>query len=222
MQRPGRHPMQIYLETANPDELREAMAWRVVDGVFTDPALLAREGKESTALIRELVELVPGPVAVEVTSFGTEEIVEEARLLSSLHDRILVRVPCVPAGIPAIAALADERIAVDASLCFSVPQALLAAKAGASLISPQVSEMDDAGGDGLSLVSSIMTMLDQFDLKSGVIAGAVRSVGQVAELARMGADGVALSLGLLRELAEHPLSESVRRERLDHWRQAQN
>jgi transaldolase len=82
--------------------------------------------------------------------------------------------------------------------------------------------MDDAGGDGLSLVSSIMTMLDQFDLKSGVIAGAVRSVGQVAELARMGADGVALSLGLLRELAEHPLSESVRRERLDHWRQAQN
>jgi transaldolase len=222
MQRPGRHPMQIYLETANPDELREAMAWRVVDGVFTDPALLAREGKESTALIRELVELVPGPVAVEVTSFGTEEIVEEARMLSSLHDRILVRVPCVPAGIPAIAALADERIAVDASLCFSVPQALLAAKAGASLISPQVSEMDDAGGDGLSLVSSIMTMLDQFDLKSGVIAGAVRSVGQVAELARMGADGVALSLGLLRELAEHPLSESVRRERLDHWRQAQN
>jgi len=222
MQRSGRHPMQIYLETANPDQLREAMAWRVVDGVFTDPALLAREGKESTELIRELVELVPGPVAVEVTSFGTEEIVEEARMLASLHDRILVRIPCVPAGIPAIAALADQRVAVDASLCFSVPQALLAAKAGASLVSPQVSEMDDAGGDGLTLVSSIMTMLDQFDLKSGVIAGSVRTVGQVAELARMGADGVALSLKLLRELAEHPLSESVRRERLDHWRQAQN
>lgn len=222
MQRSGRHPMQIYLETANPDQLREAMAWRVVDGVFTDPALLAREGKESTALIRELVELVPGPVAVEVTSFGTEEIVEEARMLAGLHDRILVRVPCVPAGIPAIAALADQRVAVDASLCFSVPQALLAAKAGASLVSPQVSEMDDAGGDGLTLVSSIMTMLDQFDLKSGVIAGSVRTVGQVSELARMGADGVALSLDLLRELAEHPLSESVRRERLDHWRQAQN
>ena len=178
MQRPGRHPMQIYLETA-------------------DPGLLAREGKESTALIRELVELVPGPVAVEVTAFGTEEIVEEARMLSSLHERVLVRVPCVPAGIPAMAALADQRIAVFV-------------------------EMDDAGGDGLTLVSAIMTMLDQFDLKSGVIAGSVRTVGQVAEVARMGADGVALSLALLRELAEHPLSDSVRRERLDHWRQAQN
>jgi len=222
MQRTGRHPMQIYLETASPDEIREAMAWRVVDGVFTDPALLAREGKDATALIQELVELVPGPVAVEVTSFGTEEIVEEARMLSSLHERVLVRVPCVPAGIPAIAALADERVAIDASLCFSVPQALLAAKAGASLVSPQVSTMDDAGGDGLALVSAIMTMLDQFDLKSGVIAGSVRTVGQVAEVARMGADGVALGLGLLRELAEHPLSESVRRERLDLWRQAQN
>jgi transaldolase len=214
--------MQIYLETASVDEIREAMAWRVVDGVFTDPTLLAREGKESTALIRELADLVPGPVAVEVTSFGTEEIVEEARMLSGIHERVLVRVPCIPADVPAIAVLADQRIAVDASLCFSVPQALLAAKAGASLVSPQVSTMDDGGGDGLTLVSAIMTMLDQFDLKSGVIAGSVRTVGQVAELARMGADGVALGLDLLRKLAEHPLSESVRRERLDHWRQAQN
>lgn len=222
MQRPGRHPMQIYLETASVDEVREAMAWRVLDGVFTDPELLSREKQEVTELLLELVELVPGPVAVEVTSSGTEEIVEEARTLASLHDRILVRVPCVPAGIPAIATLSEQRIAVDASLCFSVPQALLAAKAGASLISPQVQTMDDAGGDGLTLVSSIMTMLDQFDLKAGVIAGSLRTVGQMAEVARMGADGAAISLPLLRELAEHPLSESVRRERLDRWRQAQN
>jgi len=214
--------MQLYLETANVDEVREAMAWRVVDGVFTDPALLAREGKDAASLIRELAELVPGPVAVEVTGSGTDEIVDEARFLSSLHERVLVRVPCVPAGIPAIAVLSDQRIAVDASLCFSVPQALLAAKAGASLISPQVSPMDDAGGDGLTLVSSIMTMLDQFDLKAGVIAVSLRTVGQVAEVARMGADGAGLTLSLLRQLAEHPLSESVRRDRLDHWRQAQN
>ena len=222
MQRSGRHPMQIYLETASVDELREAMAWRVVDGVFTDPGLLSRESQEVTELLLELVELVPGPVAVEVTSSGTDEIVEEARTLASLHERILVRVPCVPAGIPAIAALSEQRVAVDASLCFSVPQALLAAKAGASLISPQVQTMDDAGGDGLTLVSSIMTMLDQFDLKAGVIAGSLRTVGQMAEVARMGADGATISLSLLRELAEHPLSESVRRERLDRWRQAQN
>lgn len=222
MQRSGRHPMQVYLETASVDEVREALAWRVVDGVFTDPGLLSRESQEVTDLLLELVELVPGPVAVEVTSSGTDEIVEEARTLASLHERILVRVPCVPAGIPAIAALGEQRIAVDATYCFSVPQALLAAKAGASLISPQVQAMDDAGGDGLTLVSSIMTMLDQFDLKAGVIAGSLRTVGQVAEVARMGADGAAISLALLRELAAHPLSESVRRERLERWRQAQN
>jgi transaldolase len=222
MQRSGRHPMQIYLETASVEEVREAMAWRVIDGVFTDPGLLSRESHEVSELLMELVELVPGPVAVEVTSSATDEIVEQARALSALHDRILVRIPCVPAGIPAMATLSEERIAIDASLCFSVPQALLAAKAGASLISPQVQTMDDAGGDGLTLVSSIMTMLDQFDLKSGVIAGALRTVGQMSEVARMGADGAAISLSLLRELAEHPLSESVRRERLERWRQAQN
>ena len=105
MQRPGRHPMQVYLETANPDEVSEAMAWRVVDGVFTDPALLAREGKEAFELIHELIQLVPGPVAVEVTAAGTEEIIEEARALAAFHERVLVRVPCVPAAIPAIAAL---------------------------------------------------------------------------------------------------------------------
>jgi len=214
--------MQIYLETASPDEVREAMAWRIVDGVFTDPGLLARSGQESTELILELIELVPGPVAVEVTASATDEIIEEAITLAALHERVLVRVPCVPAGIPAIAALSEQRIAVDASLCFSVPQALLAAKAGASLVSPQIQTMDDAGGDGLMLVSSIMTMLDQFDLKSGVIAGSLRTVGHMAEVARMGTDGAAISLALLRELAEHPLSESVRMERLDQWRRAQN
>lgn len=222
MQRPGRHPMQLYLETASPDEVREAMAWRVIDGVFTDPALLAREGKDPTELILELIELVPGPVAVEVTASGTDAIIEEAKTLAALHERILVRVPCVPAGIPAISVLSEQRIAVDASLCFSVPQALLAAKAGASLISPQVSTSDNAGGDGLALVSSIMTMLDQFDLKAGVIAGSLRTVGHMAEVARMGADGATIGLDLLREMAAHPLSESVRQERLNRWRQAQN
>ena len=135
MQRPGRLPMQVYLETANPDELREALAWRIIDGVFTDPALLAREGKEASELILELIELVPGPVAVEVTAANTDAMIEEACALTRLHERVLVRIPCVPAGIPAIAALSEQRIAVDASLCFSVPQALFAAKAGASLTS---------------------------------------------------------------------------------------
>ena len=149
-------------------------------------------------------------------------MIEEAKVLASLHDRIVVRIPCVPAGIPAIAALADERIPVDASLCFSVPQALLAAKAGARFLSPPVGAMDNAGGDGLSLVSAVLTVLDQFEIKTGVVATNLDHPGHVAEVARMGVDGAAISLELLRRLAEHPLTEAMREDRLDRWRRAQN
>ena len=214
--------MQIYLETASPDELREALAWRVVDGVVTDPELLALTGREVAEVVLELLEIAPGPVAVEVTAGDTMAMIEEARSLASLHERLVVRIPCVPAGIPAIAQLADERIVVDASLCFSVSQALLAAKAGARFLSPQLGAMDRAGGDGLTLVSSILTMLDQFDFKSGVVVGALDSPVQLAEAARMGADAAAISLDLLRRLVEHPLTEAYRQRRLDLWRRAQN
>jgi transaldolase len=222
MQRSGRHPMQIYLETASPDELREALAWRVVDGVVTDPEVLAQAGRDVTDVVLELVELAPGPVAVEVTASDTVAMIEEARSLASLHDRIVVRIPCVPAGIPAIAQLYDERIPVDASLVFSVPQALLAAKAGARFLSPQVGTLDRAGGDGLTLVSSVLTMLDQFDFKTGVIVSALDTPAQLAEAARMGADGAAVTLDLLRRLVEHPLTEAHRQRRLDLWRRAQH
>ncbi len=214
--------MQIYLETASVDELREALAWRVVDGVVTDPEVLAQTGRDAADVVLELLEISPGPVAVEVTAGDTLAMVEEARALSSLHDRLVVRIPCVPAGIPAIAQLFDERIPVDASLCFSVTQALLAAKAGARFLSPQVGAMDRAGGDGLTLVSSILTMLDQFDFKTGVIVGALDTPVQLAEAARMGADGAAVSIDLLRRLVEHPLTEAHRQRRLDLWRRAQN
>ena len=138
MQRAGRYPMQILLETASADEVREAAAWRVVDGVMTDPGLMAASGVERTDLVLELLELVQGPVFVEVTAGDSPGMVEEARTLAKLSDRVVVRVPCVAAGIPAIATLADERLPVDASLCFSVGQALLAAKAGARFLSPPV------------------------------------------------------------------------------------
>lgn len=214
--------MQIYLETASADELREAMAWRVVDGVVTDPEVMAREGRDPAEVALELLEITPGPVAVEVTAGDTVAMVEEARSLAGLHDRLVVRIPCVPAGVPAIAALADERIPVDASLCFSVSQALLVAKAGARFLSPPVGAMDAAGGDGLTLVSSILTMLDQFDFKTGVIVGSLDNPSQLAEAARMGADGAAMKLDLLRDLAAHPLTEAHRRRRVESWRRAQN
>lgn len=214
--------MHFYLESANPDELREALAWRVVEGVTTDPGLLAREGRDPQELIRELCEVVNGPVLVEVTSSETASIVREAEELSRLDDRILVRIPCTPAGIPAIAALADRRIPVDASLVFGVTQGLMAAKAGARFLSVPVGEMDAAGGDGLGMVGAVLGMLDQYQLKTSVQATSLAHPGHVAEVARMGADAGAVDLALLRAMADHPLTALRRREQLDRWREAQN
>ena len=214
--------MQILMETGNPEEVREASAWRVLDGVMTDPALMAAEGSEKTELTLELLELVPGPVFVEVTAGDTAAMVEEARSLAQLGDRVVVRLPSVAAGIPAIATLADERIPVDASLCFSVAQALLAAKAGARFLSPPVGAVDEAGGDGLTLVSSMLTMLDQYDFKTSVVVTALDTPQHLSEVARMGADGAAVSLPLLRRLVDHPLTDALRRDHLERWRRAQH
>lgn len=214
--------MHLYLESADPDEVREALAWRVVDGVVTTPELMAGRNVDTGEVLTELCRLLNGPVLAGVTSAGTADMVEEGRALAQLHDRIVVRVPCNAAGIPAIAALADDRIPVDAMLCFSVPQALLAAKAGARFLSPPVGEMDGAGGDGLGLMGAVITMLDQYDLKTSVLADGLVHPGHVAEASRMGADAGAVSLAVLRGLADHPLTESLRRKQLEHWRRAQN
>lgn len=222
MQDPRRRRLHLYVETADPDELREAMGWRIVDGVSTTPALLAGRSGEPYEQLLELCELVDGPVSAEVTSLDSASIVEEARALASLSEQILVRVPCSAAGIPAIVQLSEERIPIDASLCFSVAQAVLVAKAGARLISVPIGALDAAGGDGLALVSAVLNMLDQYDTKSSVVATGLQNPGHLAEVARMGVDAASMPVALLRDLATHPLSESARREQLDTWRRAQN
>ncbi len=214
--------MQLYLESADPDTVREAMTWSIVDGVATSPPLLARAAGSSEDLVKELCGVVNGPVFVDVTSTDSANMIEEAQLLASLDDRVIVRIPCSNTGIPAISALAQQRITVEAGLCFSLSQALLAAKAGARLVSPAVGAMDAAGGDGLALLGAMMTMLDQYEMKASVHAGGLEHPGHVAEAARMGADGATVSLDLLGKLADHPLTHAMREGQLDQWRRAQN
>lgn len=214
--------MHLYVETADPDELREALAWRIIDGVTTTPALLAQRGGEHFDHLLELCSLVDGPVSAEVTSQDTGSIIEEAKALASLNEQIVVRIPCTPAGIPAMVEISQQRITVDATLCFSLAQGLLVAKAGARLISAPVGALDAAGGDGLSLVSALLNMLDQYDMKTSVVAAGLEHPGHLAEAARMGADAASMPLSLLRRLAEHPLTETARREQLEQWRKAQN
>ncbi len=214
--------MQLYLNTADPRELEEALHFRVVDGVTTNPRLLVAAGGDPRERLRELCEMVKGPVAAAVTSLETESMIEEGRSLAEVHDRILVKVPCLPAGIPAMATLAEERIAVDATLCFTLPQALLAAKVGARFVSPMLGRIDESGQDGLALVGNILTAFDQYQMKTRVIVASCRTLTHVAEAARMGVDAAALPLALLRALAAHPLSERGQREFAESWRQGQN
>lgn len=214
--------MQFYVETADIAALREALQWQVVDGVITAPRMLAQVGRDAPEVIFEILAMVAGPVFVEVTAQDTPSMIDEAKSLAEIDERIVVRIPCVPAGIPAIAALADTRIAVDASLCFSVTQALVAAKAGARFLSPPVGDSDAAGGDGLTLVGNILTVLDQFELKSSVVATSIVTPGSLGEVARMGVDAASFEPSLLPQLVEHPLTHAAREERLGAWRRAQN
>jgi transaldolase len=214
--------MQLYLESASLADLREALSWRVIDGVNTNPTLLSREEGDPHEILAELCTLVGGPVMAEVIATDTQGMIEEAETLANIHERIVVKVPCVPAGIPAIAALAERRIPVDATLCFSLPQALLAAKAGARYVSPYVGRLDEAGGDGLALVGNIIATYDQYDIKTRVLAADLRHPGHVAEAARMGADASSFPLALLRQLADHPLTEQGRLGFRESWRRAQN
>ena len=214
--------MQIYLDSASPREVEEALTWRVVDGVTTNPRLLAQEGGDPAGLLAELCEMVSGPVSAAVTSLETAAQGGEGQAQARLHQRIVVKVPCIPAGIPAIAALAEERIPVDATLCFSLSQALLAAKAGARYVSPMVGRLDEAGQDGLTLVGNILTTYDQYELKTRVLVASCRTPTHVAEAARMGADAATVPLELLRALAVHPLSERGQRDFAEKWRKGQN
>ncbi len=214
--------MQFYVETADPDALRDAMHWRVVEGVVTTPEMLARAGREVPELIDLLLAQVPGPVFVEVTAQDTQSMVEEAKALDRIDERLVVRVPCNAAGIPAIAILAEARVHVDASLCFSVTQALVAAKAGARFLSVSVGATDAAGADGLTLVGNVLTVLDQFELKASVIATSVVHPLSLGEMARMGVDAASFDPSLLPQLVEHPLTEAARERRLGAWRRGQN
>jgi transaldolase len=214
--------MQLYLESADPGEVGEALHFRVVDGVTTNPALLAKVGGDPHIRLRELCEMVSGPVLASVTSLETESMVAEALALAEIHEHMVVKLPCLPAALPAMAELAERRVPVEATLCFSLSQALLSAKAGVHFVSPMVGRLEESGQDGLTLVGNILTMYDQYQIKTRVIAGGCRTATHVAEAARMGADAATLPLSLLRNLAAHPLSIRGQREFAESWRKGQN
>ena len=209
--------MRFFLDTANLDEIRQGVEWGVVAGVTTNPSLIAKEGVEFSSRIREIATLVEGPVSAEVVSTSTDAMVLEARRLFSLAPNVVVKVPMIPEGIAAVRALCQEGIPTNVTLVFSPQQALLAAAAGATYVSPFVGRLDDIGEDGSGLVRDIVEIFDVQGIQTQVIAASLRHPRHVFEAALYGAHVATVPFRVLEQMFHHPLTDSGLKKFLADW-----
>lgn len=209
--------MRIFLDTANIDEIRQGVEWGIVDGVTTNPTLIAKEGAEFEKRIKEICELVQGPVSAEVISLKWEEMVEEARRLSAIDEYVVVKIPMTPDGIRAVKVLSAEGIKTNVTLVFSANQALLAAKAGATYVSPFIGRIDDNGNDGLRLLEEIMQIYSNYGFEIEVIAASIRHPMHVVEAAMIGVDIATIPFDVLKKMFIHPLTDVGIKRFLQDW-----
>ncbi len=210
--------MKIFIDTANLDEIREVHSWGVLDGVTTNPSLIAREGGDFIATVYEICELVQGPVSAEVIAPDVDGMVKEGRLLAAVHNHVVVKVPLTAPGLAATKQLSSEGIATNVTLCFQPAQALLAAKAGATYISPFVGRIDDISWDGMELIDQIVTIYDNYpDLTTQVLAASIRHPMHFAQAALSGAHVATVPYAVLKKLVKHPLTDSGNERFLSDW-----
>jgi len=199
--------MKIFLDTANLDELRTAAAWGIVDGVTTNPSLIAKEGNSQHEQIQSICKIVDGDISAEVVSTEVGEMIREGRELAKIHDNIVVKCPLIRDGIRATKALASEGIRVNVTLCFSATQALLAAKAGAYIISPFVGRLDDISTEGMDLIREIVAIYDNYGYPTQVLAASIRGPMHVKESALAGAHIGTMPFKVLDQCFNHPLTD---------------
>ncbi|MEQ9814513.1 MAG: fructose-6-phosphate aldolase [Azospirillaceae bacterium] len=200
--------MKFFVDTADLDEIKDLAATGLLDGVTTNPSLVAKTGKNFLDLVGEIAAVVPGPVSAEVTATDHDTMLKEGRKLAKIAPNIAVKVPLTVDGLKTCKALSDDGVMVNVTLCFSAAQALLAAKAGASFISPFVGRLDDIGHDGMELIADIVEIYGNYDtIATEVLVASVRGPGHVAEAARLGAHVATLPPGVLRSLFNHPLTD---------------
>ena len=197
--------MKLFIDTANVDEIRE-MAW-LVDGVTTNPSLVAKEGRPFEAMIAEICEIVDGPISAEVTALDAEGMLSEARALARIHRNVVIKVPMTEPGMKAVKALSAEGIRTNVTLCFSANQALLAAKSGATFVSPFVGRIDDNGGDGMALIDEIIEIYNNYAFSTEVLVASVRHPRHILEAAQLGADVCTVPYAVLKKLFGHPLTD---------------
>jgi len=207
--------MKLFIDTANVEEIRE-LAW-LVDGVTTNPSLVAREKRPFRAVIEEICGLINGPVSAEVIALDTERMVNEARELSAIHENVVIKIPMTEPGMQAVRTLTDEGIRTNVTLVFSANQALLAAKCGATYVSPFVGRIDDIGGDGMELVSEILEIYNQFAFQTEVLAASIRHPRHLLDAALLGADVATVPYAVLKKAFSHPLTDIGLKRFLKDW-----
>ena len=199
--------MKLFIDTADVDEIRRAHAMGVLDGVTTNPSLIAKTGRPFEEVIREICEIVPGPVSAECVETEAEKMIEEGRRIAALAENVVVKVPLTADGLVATKALSAEGIATNVTLCFQPIQALLAAKAGATYVSPFVGRLDDISSDGMGLIADIVTIFGNYDFDTEVLVASVRHPMHLVEAARLGADVATVPFKVIERLVRHPLTD---------------
>ncbi|MCJ7607119.1 MAG: fructose-6-phosphate aldolase [Thermoplasmata archaeon] len=209
--------MKIFIDTANLDHIREVNSWGILDGVTTNPTLVSKEGRTFEELIREICSIVDGPISAEAMSTDTEGMVREARELSKIHHNIVVKIPMTSEGLKAVKILSAEKIRTNVTLVFSANQALMAAKAGATYVSPFVGRLDDIGHDGMALVDEIVDILLNYGMDTQVIAASIRHPVHVKDAAMIGAHVATIPYDVLKKMLRHNLTDDGIARFLKDW-----
>jgi transaldolase len=199
--------MKIFIDTADINEIREANAMGVIDGVTTNPTLVAKTGRDFKSVVKDILAEVKGPVSLEVTSLDSKGMIEEATKLADLAKNVVIKIPMTTEGLKAIKALTDKGIKTNATLCFSPNQALLVAKAGATYVSPFVGRLDDVTHVGMDLIADIVAIYDNYDFATEVIVASIRNPLHVREAALLGAHVATIPFNVIGQLIKHPLTD---------------
>lgn len=213
--------MQIFLDTANFSEIKTAVELGVISGVTTNPTLVAREGRDFQELVKEIAQIVPGPVSAEVISTEAAGMIQEARQLVKLGPNVIIKIPMIAEGLKAVKTLSSEGIKTNVTLVFSVNQALLAALAGAAYVSPFIGRLDDISYDGMQVIKDIVQVFNNYRLPAQVIAASIRHPMHTVEAAKAGAHVATVPYKILLQMIEHPLTKSGVERFLADWQAAQ-